>query len=99
MVPNILKEYLATIFRSSRSTRNDIFTDLPSKHWQPLAQQCSATFQNTGILDYTTANTLKLHDTYLPSDIGHIVVRHPLISFIGIWTNPAFWVSYWCISA
>lgn len=42
--------------------------------------------------------TQNVDGTYLPSDIGHIIVGHPLISFIGIWTNPALWVSYWHIS-
>ena len=42
--------------------------------------------------------TQNLQGTYLPSDIGHIIIGHPLFSFIGIWTNPAVWVSYWHIS-
>jgi len=42
--------------------------------------------------------THNLQGTYLPSDIGHIIIGHPLISFIGIRTNPALWVSYWYIS-
>jgi len=65
----------------------------PLKHQQPLTQQSSVTSHN-----YTTAKTQNLQGTYLPSDIGHIVIGHPLTSFIGIRTNPAVWVSYWYIS-
>ena len=42
--------------------------------------------------------TQNLQGTYLPSDVGHIIIGHPLISFIGIRTNPALWVSYWYIA-